>query len=214
MTIAKRLVLLLAVPLLALVGLGVFTRLQLTTIETRSRFVADQQVPSLAALGNISRTFAELRVQVRNHVLATSEAERVSVRATFERNEAELARLLDQYERNLTSDDQDRRLLNDYRNQYRDWLGRVKQLMLLTGRGSQRGAARTGAPGPGRAAEQSFRRVDSAQRGPRARREPDCGRLHHRCAMADTGRELRGDPVDGPAGVSHVSADREADSGP
>ena len=95
MTIAKRLVLLLAVPLLALVALGVFTRLQLTTIETRSRFVADLQIPSLAALGNISRTFAELRVHVRNHVLATSEAERASVRSAFERDEAELGRLLD-----------------------------------------------------------------------------------------------------------------------
>ena len=36
MTIAKRLVLRLAVPLLALVDLGVLTWLQLTTIETRS----------------------------------------------------------------------------------------------------------------------------------------------------------------------------------
>ena len=95
MTIAKRLILLLAVPLLALAGLGVFTRLQLTTIETRSRFVAEVQVPSLATLGNISRTFAELRVQLRNHVLAASEAERASVRSTFERDEAELGRLLD-----------------------------------------------------------------------------------------------------------------------
>ena len=99
MTIGKRLVLLLTVPLLALVALGIFTRLQLTTIETRSRFVADMQVPSLAALGNISRIFAELRVQLRNHVLATSEAERARVRSTFERDEAELRRLLDHYER-------------------------------------------------------------------------------------------------------------------
>ena len=56
-TIAKRLVLLLAVPLLALAGLGVFSRLQLANIETRSRFVAELQVPSLATLGNISRAF-------------------------------------------------------------------------------------------------------------------------------------------------------------
>ena len=129
MTIAKRLVLLLAVPLLALVALGAFTRWQLTTIETRSRFVAELQVPSLATLGNISRTLAELRVQLRNHVLATSEAERVSVRSTFERDGAELGRLLDHYERSLISDDRDRRLLNDYRNQYRDWLDRAKQIM-------------------------------------------------------------------------------------
>ncbi len=141
MTIAKRLVLLLAVPLLALVGLGVFTRLQLTTIETRSRFVADLQIPSLATLGNISRTFAELRVLVRNHVLATSEAERVSVRSTFERDEAELGRLLDQYERSLISDDRDRRLLNDYRNRYREWLDRVKQVMSLSAAGRREEAS-------------------------------------------------------------------------
>ena len=128
MTIAKRLILLLAVPLLALTGLGVFTRWQLTTIETRSRFVAELQVPSLATLGNISRILADLRVQLRNHVLAASEAERASVRSTFERDDAELDRLLDQYERNLVSDDRDRRLLKDYRGQYRDWLDRAKQM--------------------------------------------------------------------------------------
>jgi hypothetical protein len=89
MTIAKRLILLLAVPLLALVGLGVLTRLQLTTIETRSGFLAQVQVPSLATLGNISRTFAELRVQLRNQVIGTSEAERERVRSTFERDEVE-----------------------------------------------------------------------------------------------------------------------------
>ena len=141
MTIAKRLVLLLAVPLLALVGLGVFTRLQLTTIESRSRFVADIQIPSLAALGNISRTFAELRVHVRNHVLATSEAERAGIRSMFERDEAELRRLLDQYERNLISDDRDRRLLADYRSRCREWLDRVNEVMALSDSGRREEAS-------------------------------------------------------------------------
>ena len=142
----------------------------------------------------------------------------LSVRSTFERDEAELGRLLDQYERNLISDDRDRRLLNDYRNRYREWLDRVKQVMSLSAAGRReeasevlRGAA---TPGPGRAAEQRLRRVDSAQRGPRALREPDGRRLHHRRAMADPGRERRGHPADRPARVSHLSADREADSGP
>jgi signal transduction histidine kinase/CheY-like chemotaxis protein/HAMP domain-containing protein len=135
MTIAKRLVLLLAVPILALLALGVFTRLQLTTIETRSRFVADLQIPSLATLGNISRAFAELRVELRNHVLATSDAERAKIRAEFERDEAEFARLLDDYERRLISDDRDRRLLNDYRAQYRIWLNRANQVMALSAGG-------------------------------------------------------------------------------
>ena len=68
MTIAKRLILLLAVPLLALLGLGIFSRLQLANIEERSRFVAESQVESLAMLGNVSRSFAELRVYVRSHL--------------------------------------------------------------------------------------------------------------------------------------------------
>jgi len=141
MTIAKRLFLLLAVPLLALVGLGVFTRLQLTTIETRSRFVAELQIPSLAALGNISRTYTELRVLVRNHVLATSEAERATVRSMFEQDEAELDRMLDQYERNLVSDERDRHLLTEYRTRYRDWLDRVKQVMALSAAGRREEAS-------------------------------------------------------------------------
>ena len=41
MTIAKRLIILVAVPLLALATLGVFVRLQLSDIEQRSRFVAE-----------------------------------------------------------------------------------------------------------------------------------------------------------------------------
>ena len=55
MTIARRLIILVAVPLLVLAELGVFNRLELAAIETRSRFVAETQVGSLAALGNISR---------------------------------------------------------------------------------------------------------------------------------------------------------------
>jgi signal transduction histidine kinase/CheY-like chemotaxis protein/HPt (histidine-containing phosphotransfer) domain-containing protein/HAMP domain-containing protein len=135
MTIAKRLILLLAVPILALLALGVFTRLQLTTIETRSRFVADLQIPSLATLGNISRAFAELRVHVRNHVLATSDAERAKIRSAFDRDEAVFVRLLDDYERRLISDDRDRRLLNDYRAQYRIWLNRANEVMALSAAG-------------------------------------------------------------------------------
>ena len=135
MTIARRLIVLLAVPLVALAGLGALTRSQLAAIETQSRFVADLQVPSLATLGNISRTFAELRVHARNHLLATSDTERRDVRAMFERDELELDRLLDHYERNLISEDRDRRLLAGYRAQHGEWLNRVTQIMTLSDEG-------------------------------------------------------------------------------
>jgi two-component system, sensor histidine kinase and response regulator len=135
MTIAKRLIILLAVPLLALVGLGVFTRLQLSKVETRSRFVAETQISSLAALGNITRTFPELRVHVRSYLLATNAVEQAKARSAFDASAAELHRLLGQYADNLISDEQDRRQLNDYRDLSREWISGAKQVMTLAADG-------------------------------------------------------------------------------
>jgi two-component system, sensor histidine kinase and response regulator len=135
MTIAKRLIILLALPLLALVGLGLFTRLQLSKVETRSRYVAETQIGSLAALGNISRTFPELRVQVRSYLLATNPVEQAKARSAFDVGEADLQRLLGQYADSLISDEKDRRQLNDYRDLSREWISGAKQVMTLAAEG-------------------------------------------------------------------------------
>ena len=79
MTIARRLSVLLAIPLLALVGMGIFNRLQTADIETRSRFVAALQIPSLATLGDISRALEAVRVELRDYVLAATEAKRAAI---------------------------------------------------------------------------------------------------------------------------------------
>ena len=129
MTIARRLIILLTVPLLALVGLGIFVRVQLAEIESRSRFVAETQVPSLAVLGDLSRSFAELRVDVRGHLLATTQTDQAKARSAFDAGEAEVTRLLSQDADRLVSDDQDRRLLNDYRDGCREWIAGARQVM-------------------------------------------------------------------------------------
>ncbi|MDB5554035.1 MAG: hypothetical protein JWL86_4019 [Rhizobium sp.] len=43
MTIARRLIVLLAIPLVILTGLGIFVAVQLGEIETRTRFVSETQ---------------------------------------------------------------------------------------------------------------------------------------------------------------------------
>jgi hypothetical protein len=78
MTIAKRLIILLGVPLVALLGLGVFIRIQLARIEERGRFAAEFRIVAFATLGNLSRGFAELRVNVRSYLLATTAGVRTS----------------------------------------------------------------------------------------------------------------------------------------
>ena len=63
MTIAKRLILLLAVPIVALLAFGIFTRLQLSKIEERSRFVAESR---LVALTTVEQSYAELETLTAN----------------------------------------------------------------------------------------------------------------------------------------------------
>jgi two-component system, sensor histidine kinase and response regulator len=135
MTIAKRLILLLAVPIVALLGLGIFTRLELSSIEERSRFVSEAQVPSLAMLGNISRSSAELRINLRSYVLATNREQRAAARLLFDEDEKIVAQLLPEYGDKLVTGDRDRRLYTDYLDLSREWMAGAKQVMSLVDAG-------------------------------------------------------------------------------
>jgi signal transduction histidine kinase/CheY-like chemotaxis protein/HAMP domain-containing protein len=142
MTIAKRLIVLLAVPLLALGGLGLFTRLQLSRVEEQSRFVAESRITALATLGNLSRSFAELRVNVRTYVLSTTDAERATARAAFDHDERDVTTLLRRYADSLVGDDKERRLLEEFQTRAREWLAGARQVMELadTGRAGEASA--------------------------------------------------------------------------
>ena len=83
MNLAKRLALLLAVPLAALLALGGLLDVQLRSIEDHGKFVADLQLPSVASIGTITRKHAELRVDVRDYLLAPGDKERAQALASF-----------------------------------------------------------------------------------------------------------------------------------
>ena len=135
MTIARRLIILLTVPLLALVGLGVFTRLQMAKVEDRSRFLAESRVGALATLGNLSRGFAEMRVNARTHLLATSDAQRAAARAAFDEDELDVNHLLQEYADRFVVDDKERRFLDEFRTLSREWTVMAKQTMTLADEG-------------------------------------------------------------------------------
>jgi PAS domain S-box-containing protein len=131
MTIAKRLSVLLAVPLLALLGLGLFTRLQLAQVERSSRFVAESRIEALASLGNLSRGFAELRVNVRSYVLATRDDLRAAARTAFGDDEREVVRLLRDYADHLIASDEDRRMMTEFQNLGHEWMAGARHVMEL-----------------------------------------------------------------------------------
>ena len=135
MTIGKRLLLLLAVPLIALLGFGVFARIQLSRIEERSRFVSESQLAGVAVLGNISRSFAEIRVNVRSFLLATDQIQRAEARAAFDEDDRVLTQLLQQYGDSLISDARDRRLFGDFRDLSRQYIVEARHVMALAEQG-------------------------------------------------------------------------------
>jgi two-component system, sensor histidine kinase and response regulator len=135
MTIARRLIILLTVPLLALAGLGIYTRLQLGKIEESSRFLSESRVVALATVGNLSRSFSELRVNLRSLVLATTEAQRRAARDAFAEDEKEVGSLLREYADHLVLDATDRRLLGEYQTLSREWMATAKRIMTLTNEG-------------------------------------------------------------------------------
>jgi signal transduction histidine kinase/DNA-binding response OmpR family regulator/HAMP domain-containing protein len=140
MTIAARLIVLLTTPLVALAALGVFTRVRLADIEARSRFVAESRIDAIATLGNLSRSFSELRVNLRSHLLAADDAQRTAARAAFDEDERDVNQRLRDYADRLVVDDAGRRLLREYETSSREWIAGVKQVMLLSDQGRSRDA--------------------------------------------------------------------------
>ncbi len=140
MTIARRLIILVVAPLLASIALAIFNWEQVQNVENRMRFVSEVQIPSLATLGNIMRSFAELRAEERDDILATNAADRATVKAGFNREEANLNSLLQEYGDSMISDDRDRRMMHDFQDAMGNWLNGAKQVMALSDQGRREDA--------------------------------------------------------------------------
>src|SRR5262249_23542425 len=131
MTIGKRLMVLLAVPLVALLAFGIFARIQLSKIEQHSRFVAESQLASVAALGNISGSFAELRVNLRDLMLAADRRQQAAAAGAFNETERGFPRLLQQFGDSLISDERTRRFFGDFRELSRQYIVEAKRVVAL-----------------------------------------------------------------------------------
>ena len=135
MTIGKRLTVLLAVPLITLFVFGIVLRIQLSTIEERSRFVAESQLAAVAALGNISGSLAEIRVSLRDVFLAADQTQRAAARAQFDENERTLTRLLQRQGDSIVSSERDRRLFENFQALSQRYVAEAKQAMAMVEEG-------------------------------------------------------------------------------
>ena len=142
MTIARRILILAGATPLVLVALGVVSQSELYRIETRLRFVAEKQVPSLGALGEISIVFQEMRVSLRDLVVAPEEAARAGALQSLTGQGADLEKKLGEYADHFVSDDRDRRLLEDFRASSARWEAAAREVIALSDAGRRDEAAR------------------------------------------------------------------------
>ena len=137
MTIARRLVLLLAIPLLTILALCFFAASQFVRVRALSRFVVNSQIASLAALGNVSRTNTEARVSIRNYLLTPLKAQKAQAEIALRQSETELDLLLSHYADTLISDDKDRRLLTEFKDLHLQWSAEVERVIAYSAEGRQ-----------------------------------------------------------------------------
>jgi two-component system, sensor histidine kinase and response regulator len=143
MTIARRLIILVAAPLVLVIGLGLYNRNEMAKIERENDFAARKQVESLATLGNISRTLAEIRLDLRRCLMGETKAERDRDLAIFNADKAALAQLISRYADGLVADDKDRRLLNEFVTLTSQWTAMAQEVVSVYNSGRQEEALRT-----------------------------------------------------------------------
>lgn len=141
MTIGKRLVAMLAVPLVALVVLAAVLRLQMQEVEARSQFIAGIQVPSIELIGQIARSFSEMRVHARDFLLAGSPNARQAARDLYEEDRTIILRDFQRYAEKLITDDEDRRLFTEFRDSTREWITIIEGMFNLAAAGRREEAA-------------------------------------------------------------------------
>ncbi len=135
MTIAKRLIFLLAVPLAVLLALGFTTRQEMNQVEASTRYAAKSRIIALARIGDISRNYAEMAFYTRNSILEPDTAARVLSQAKGDAARREFLRLLDDYEKNWVGSAKGGQYLKELQTISGEWMTKMDEVKALATQG-------------------------------------------------------------------------------
>ncbi|TBW32889.1 methyl-accepting chemotaxis protein [Siculibacillus lacustris] len=103
-TIQASLLAIVAALILCLIGLGASSYLRIRDLAAQNAELSAEHMPSMKALGDIKAASLKYRLAVLQYTIAPSEEDGASFVTVMERSAAELARLFDQYEALIASD--------------------------------------------------------------------------------------------------------------
>ncbi|WP_028534435.1 methyl-accepting chemotaxis protein [Paludibacterium yongneupense] len=139
MSIAKLIALTVVLALLMLLGVGGYGLWSLGLAQDRFEFIQGNAIPSVKILDDARTVVSQARVEVRDHILATTvegkdrhEAALASLRQRFEQDMA-------QYEKQLLSDPSDRQMLTKDRSDMESYFATIAPILALSKRNDMAG---------------------------------------------------------------------------
>ncbi len=133
MTIAKRLYVLMTVPVLLIVLLALLMRHELARIEERSRFLAEKVSPSLVLLAHLGHDVTKLTVDVHDHLHADAPSATGELDASVIRGE--IVNAIRRYASEFVQDEHERKLLLRYEQLVTQWMQEADSILELSATG-------------------------------------------------------------------------------
>lgn len=132
MTIAKRLSILLALLLGALLLVGGVGIYQMRNLAQGIQIINNNIIPSQVAIDRIAMDFSLLRGDIFRHVLANGETEKTKMEKEMRHLRDRIEQDLEKYKIELITDDQDKDLLSDDQNRIKAYFQVLDQVILLS----------------------------------------------------------------------------------
>ncbi|MGH7131583.1 MAG: response regulator [Phycisphaerales bacterium] len=129
MTIVKRLIILLALPLACLAGLAIHQVIATASLHTETRRLDSIQVESLVTIGQISREVNNRRIHLRNCILTQDPTECERSRTAFAGGKDKIDALMRHYSETLIDSPEDLRIFNELSDLHAQW-GAMSQSIL------------------------------------------------------------------------------------
>lgn len=141
MTIARRLLLLLLVPIAGVLAIAIFNYTLSERIEAETRFVAEDQSARLVSLAELVQVVSDRRIQLRDYLRLDSPDARKAARDVFDKSQRKLDALISAYETNLIHSEAERAKFIEFRSLSDRWRIAADEVMALKDAGDNEQAS-------------------------------------------------------------------------
>ncbi|XAW89859.1 methyl-accepting chemotaxis protein [Vibrio sp. CDRSL-10 TSBA] len=119
------------IPIIALIGLVWLSITEMGTINSQSTIISTNWLPSVQLVERVNTQTSDLRNRESVHIISTNATQIASATQAIEDSKAEIQKTLSEYEQ-LVSSDEEKRLLQEFKQKYNDYLVIQRNLLALS----------------------------------------------------------------------------------